>query len=33
MWYGLIATMPEERLSPLMQRYGEMLNEQREFKE
>jgi hypothetical protein len=33
MWYELIANMPEERLRALMQRYGEMLNEQREFKE
>ncbi len=33
MWYELIANMPEERLLPLMQRYDEMLQEQREFKE
>jgi hypothetical protein len=33
MWYELIANMPEERLHALMQRYGEMLHEQREFKE
>ena len=33
MWYELIATMPEERLLPLMKRYGEMLNEQRELKD
>jgi len=33
MWYELIANMPEERLHALMQRYGEMLHEQREFRE
>ena len=33
MWYELIANMPEERLHALMQRYGEMLHEQRAFKE
>ena len=33
MWYELIPNMPEERLLPLMQRYEEILQEQREFKE
>ncbi len=33
MWYELIPNMPEERLLPLTQRYDEMLQEQREFKE
>lgn len=31
MWYELIPNMPEERLRPLVQRYDEMLREQREF--
>jgi hypothetical protein len=33
MWYELITNMPEERLLPLMQRYDEFLQEQRECKE
>jgi hypothetical protein len=33
MWYELIPSMPEERLFPLMQRYDEMIQEQRELKE
>ena len=33
MWNELIANMPEERLLPLMQQYGEILQEQREFRE
>ena len=32
MLYELIPTMPTERLRPLMQRFGEMLNEHRVFK-
>jgi hypothetical protein len=33
MHYELIPTMPEERLRPLMQRFGEMLLEHRTFAE
>lgn len=33
MFYDLIPNMPEERLRPLMQRFGEALNEQRAFTE
>ena len=33
MFYDLIPNMPEERLRPLMTRFGELLNEQRAFTE
>jgi hypothetical protein len=33
MLYELIPNMPAERLRPLIERFGEMLNEQRVFKE
>ena len=33
MLYELIPNMPAERLRPLIERYGKMLNEQRVFKE
>jgi hypothetical protein len=33
MWYDLLPNMPELRLKPLMQRFGELLHEHRAFRE
>jgi hypothetical protein len=33
MWYDLLPNMPEIRLKPLMQRFGELLHEHRAFRE